>query len=221
MASEEKKLSKAELKAQEDLLMAKAAIKLAITSFSKGKRDDLPDELELYWSKLDKNGWQNHLKIFTQEIKKSRIVVIKKILFDLENYIKDCRKLVPDFKRSREELLLMIAIGQIDPKSFTERLDPLPSNKEKLDRKIHKQIKELDWLDDIALIRLDELTKDLDKERIKKDEMARIEEEIKKIENEISERKSKREELAIKLVEWRARGNMDIASADGKFRLDA
>jgi predicted RNase H-like nuclease (RuvC/YqgF family) len=115
----------------------------------------------------------------------------------------------------------MIAIGQIKVEEFLEHLENLPSNREKLDRSIHKQIKELDWEDDVALFKLDELSKRLDQPRLKKDEMTKIENEIKQIEDQIAERKKKRDELAIKLVEWKARGNIDIASQDGKFRLDA
>ena len=97
----------------------------------------------------------------------------------------------------------------------------LPSNREKLDRKIHKQIKELDWQDDQALRDLDALTKRLDEPRIKKDDIEKIEKDIKSIEQNIQARKKKRDELAIKLVEWKARGNIDIPGDDGKFRLDA
>jgi predicted RNase H-like nuclease (RuvC/YqgF family) len=159
--------------------------------------------------------------LFTSEIKSYKQVSVKKILFDLDHYVKDCRKLVPDFKRTKEEVLLMIALGQIDAKEFINNLAALPSNREKLDRKIHKQIKELDWQDDQALIKLDELTKKLDEPKIKKSEVEKIDSEIKLIESQINERKLKREELAIKLVEWKARGNIDIAGEDGQFRLEA
>lgn len=220
MLDEPKKTAK-ELKAENDLMMAKAAIKIAVMSFGKAQRVEIPQELQEFWNKLSVIGWQAHLKLFSIELKKIRKVAVKKILFDLDNYIKDCKKLMPDFKRSKDELLLMIAIGQIDPKELVDTLSGLPNNKEKLDRQIHKQIKELDWQDDLALSQLDDLTKELDTDKIKKADIERIEKEIQAIESEIQSRKAKRDELAIKLVEWKARGNMDIASSDGKFRLDA
>ncbi len=220
MVEEPKKTAK-ELKAEHELLMAKAAIKVAVMSFGKAQRVDIPEELQEFWNGLSVRDWQAHLKLFSVELRKIKKVAVKKILFDIDNYIKDCKKLMPDFKRSKDELLLMIAIGQIDPKELVDTLSGLPNNKEKLDRQIHKQIKELDWQDDLALSQLDELTRELDTERIKKADIERIEKEIQAIENEIQARKSKRDELAIKLVEWKARGNMDIASGDGKFRLDA
>lgn len=213
--------SAAQLKAEQDLLMAKAAIKVAVLSFGKSKREDIPTELQNYWNSLSTQAWQDHLKLVTKELKRSKNVMVKKTLFDLDNYIKDCKKLVPNFKRSAEEILLMIAIGQINVSEFVDTLSGLPNNKEKLDRQIHKQIKELDWQDDLALIKLDELTAKLDQERIKKDDIEKIERSIQAIELEIQQRKKKREELAIKLVEWKARGNIDIASSDGSFRLDA
>ncbi len=220
MPEEPKKTTK-ELKAEQELVMAKAAIKVAVMSFGKATRAEIPEELQEFWSGLSVTEWQAHLKLFGAELRKIKKVAVKKILFDIDNYIKDCKKLMPDFKRSKEELLLMIAIGQIDPRELVDTLSGLPTNKEKLDRQIHKQIKELDWQDDLALTQLDELTKELDTDRIKKADIERIEKEIQAIEHEIQSRKSKRDELAIKLVEWKARGNMDIASADGKFRLDA
>ncbi len=215
------KKSARELKAENDLMMAKAAIKVAVLSFGKTKRAEIPEELQEFWNALSVNEWQEHLKLFSTELKKIRKVAVKKILFDLDNYVKDCKKLMPDFRRTKEELLLMVAIGQVDPREFVDTLSVLPNNKEKLDRQIHRQIKELDWEDDLALMKLDELTKELDKERIKKSDIERIEKEIQLVESEIQSRKGKRDELAIKLVEWKARGNMDIAGGDGKFRLDA
>ena len=215
------KKTDAELRAELELLMAKAAIKIAIASFSKGENQKPVQELQDFWRSLDSEGWVNHLKLFTKELKTYKHVTVKKILFDLEHYVKDCRKLVPGFSRSKEEILLMVAIGQIKVSDFNDKLSNLPNNREKLDRKIHKQIKELDWQDDLSLIRLDELTKKLDQPRIKKSEIEDIEAEIAKIENDIASRKSTRDELAIKLVEWKARGNIDIAGDDGKFRLDA
>lgn len=221
MPEEEPKKTKKELEAERLLLMARTAIKHAILIFGKGEHQEPPDDLKEFWASLDQEGWSNHLKLFALELRKYRQVTVKKILFDLEHYVKDCRRLVPDFKRSKEEVLLMIAIGQIDVKDFVKNLSGLPSNREKLDRKIHKQIKELDWQDDQSLLRLDELTKKLDEPRIKKTEIEKIEAEIKIIENQIAERKTKRDELAIKLVEWKARGNIDIAGEDGQFRLEA
>lgn len=219
---EEPKKSKAELKAELDLMMAKAAIKHAVVTFSKGMMlEQAPAELKAYWDSLDTEGWQKHLQIFTIELKKMKNVAIKKILFDIEHYIKDCKKLVPGFRRTKEELLLMVAIGQFEVKEFLGNLSNVATNRERLDRKIHKQIKELTWEDDRALERLDELTKKLEEPKIKKDDIEKIEAEIKEIENNITVRKQKRDELAIKLVEWKARGNIDIAGLDGSFRLDA
>ncbi len=218
--SEEKK-TKAQLEAERLAMMNRAAIKHGLTCFDKGKYSLPPDELKEFWMSLDQEGWKNHLEMFALELKKYNSVGIKKLLFDLDHYVKDCRKMVTGFNRSKEEVLLMIAIGQLDPAEFLEHLKSLPSNRELLDRKIHKQIKELDWQDDLALKRLDELTLALDKPKIKKAEVDTIEKEIGKIEKEINARKLKRDELAIKLVEWKARGTIDIASGDDKFRLDA
>ena len=202
-------------------MMARASIKLAIMTFAKGKREQTPEDLALYWKQLDTQGWKEHLELFTKELKVYKQVAVKKILFDLKNYIKDCRKIVSSFRRTPEEILLMIAIGQIEPVEFVDNLKTLPSNREKLDRQIHKQIKELDWLDDQALVQLDALTNRLDEPRLKKSEVEKIETDIKYIDSQIKERKLKREELAIKLVEWKVRGNIDIAGEDGRFRLDA
>jgi hypothetical protein len=221
MSGEEPKKTKKELEAERLRYMAKLAIRHAILIFAKGEYEEPPLELKEFWDSLNQQDWSNHLKLFASELKTYKQVSVKKILFDLDHYVKDCRKLVPDFKRSKEEVLLMVAIGQIDAKQFISNLSALPSNREKLDRKIHKQIKELDWQDDQALVRLDELTKKLDEPRIKKSDVEKIDSEIKLIESQISERKSKREELAIKLVEWKARGNIDIAGDDGQFRLEA
>lgn len=218
---EEPKKTKKELEAEKLHYMAKLAIRHAVLIFAKGEYEEPPAELREFWNSLNQQDWLNHLKLFTSEIKTYKQVTVKKILFDLDHYVKDCRKLVPDFKRTKEEVLLMIALGQINAKEFINNLAALPSNREKLDRKIHKQIKELDWQDDQALVKLDELTKKLDEPKIKKSEVEKIDAEIKLIENQIGERKLKREELAIKLVEWKARGNIDIAGEDGQFRLDA
>jgi 23S rRNA pseudoU1915 N3-methylase RlmH len=213
--------TKEELQEEFETLMAKAAIKTAIVSFDKGENQKAPEELQEFWRTLNNDTWLTHREKFAKELKTYKNVTVKKILFDLEHYVRDCRKLVPGFQRTKEEILLMVAIGQIKVKDFNENLANLPNNREKLDRKIHKQIKELDWQDDLSLIRLDELTAKLDQPRIKKSEIEDIEAEIAKIENDIASRKTKRDELAIKLVEWKARGNIDIAGDDGKFRLDA
>ena len=215
------KKTAAQLKAELDTYMAKLAIKVAITGLDKGENEKAPEELEKYWRELNPQGWAEHLNCFKTELKVFKSIAVKKALFDLDHYVKDCRKLVPGFSRKREEILLMIAIGQIKVTDFNDNLKNLPSNREKLDRKIHKQIKELDWQDDLALAKLDELTVKLDQPKIKKTEIESIEAEISRIENEITQRKTKRDDLAIKLVEWKARGNIDIASDDGKFRLDA
>ncbi len=221
MSKKEPEKTAEQIKEELDLLMAKLAIKTAIQGFDKGENQTPTKELQDFWRSLDSQGWQDHLMLFTKEIKTYKHVTVKKILFDLDHYIKDCRKLVPGFSRTKEEILLMVAIGQIKVTDFNEKLSNLPTNREKLDRKIHKQIKELDWADDVSLMRLDELTKKLDQPRIKKTEIENIEAEISKIENDIQARKKVRDELAIKLVEWKARGNIDIASDDGNFRLDA
>lgn len=221
MTSSDEVKSKAELQFEQDLMMARAAIKLGVGAFATGRREPTPPELEAYWRSLDTNAWKAHLELFSKELKKHKSVLIKKVLFDLQHYIKDCRKIVSSFRRSPEEVLLMIAIGQIVPSEFLSNLKNLPSNREKLDRQIHKQIKELDWLDDQALVDLDALTKRLDEPRLKKSEIEKIESDIKRIDGEIKDRKTKREALAIKLVEWKVRGNIDIAGDDGKFRLDA
>jgi hypothetical protein len=218
---EESEKSKMELEAERLRYMAKLAIRHAINVFARGEYQEPPVELKEFWKSLKQSDWQNHLKLFASELKTYKQVAVRKILFDLDHYIKDCRKLVPDFKRSKEEVLLMIAIGQINVKDFISNLSALPSNREKLDRKIHKQIKELDWQDEQALVRLEELTQQLDDQKIKKTQIEQIDAEIKRIESQINERKLKREELAIKLVEWKARGNIDIAGEDGQFRLDA
>ena len=218
---EKPKKTKAELKADNDLMMARVAIKHALVCFSKGVNLPPPEELKQFWFALEPDSWKEHLKLLTKELKTYKQVGVKKLLFDLDHYIKDCRKLMPDFKRTKEEILLMTAIGQLKPSEFVEHLTALPSNREKLDRSIHKQIKELDWEDDQALRDLDSLTKRLDSDRIKKDEIEKIEKEIKAIETSIQGRKSKRDDLAIKLVEWKSRGNIDIPTGDGKFRLDA
>jgi hypothetical protein len=220
-AEDKPKKSKAELKVEHDLMMARVAIKHAIQCFAKGANQVAPEELKVFWLALDSQGWQEHLKLFTSVLKKYKNVAVKKILFDIDHYVKDCRKLMSDFRRTKEEILLLVAIGQIQPSEFVENLEVLPSNREKLDRKIHKQIKELDWQDDQSLKELDQLTKRLDSDRIKKDEIESIEKEIKSIEIGILDRKTKRDELAIKLVEWKSRGTIDIPTGDGKFRLDA
>ena len=115
----------------------------------------------------------------------------------------------------------MVAIGQIDVEEFIQIMSLAPENREKLDRKIEKQIKKLDWEDDQDLSRLDELTVELENPRIKKSDVEKIDKEIDQIEKKIQARKSKRDALALRLVEWKARGNIDIAGEDGSFRLEA
>jgi hypothetical protein len=52
--------------------------------------------------------------------------------------------------------------------------------------------------------------------------MQRIDNKIDRIEKEIRSRKTRRNELALRLVEWKARGNIDIAgNTKQSFRLDA
>lgn len=218
---EQPKKTKKELEAERLRYMARLAIRHAVLIFAKCEYEEPSTELKDFWASLTTEDWLNHLKLFSSELKTYKQVSVKKILFDLEHYVKDCRKLVPDFKRSKEEVLLLIALGKINIKDFISNLSALPSNREKLDRKIHKQIKELDWQDDQALLKLDELTKRLDEPKLKKAQMEKIDAEIKTLETQINERKLKREELAIKLVEWKARGNIDIAGEDGQFRLEA
>ncbi len=210
----------AEIRAEYEQMMVRAAIKVAILSFINQKHEVIPEDLQGYWDSLDAFAWAQHLKYFKQELKTYKQQRVKELLLDLDNYIIDCKRLVPAFNRSREEVLLMVAIGQLDIKEFVGAFSQLPSNREKLDRKLHKELKLLDYADDLDLKRLDELTLMLDKPRIKKKEVDEIEKEISAIDTSIQVRKGKRESMAIKLVEWKARGNIDIA--DGKkFRLDA
>ncbi len=210
----------AELREEHNRMMARAAIKVAVLSFINQKREEVPEELQSYWDSLDTTAWAQHLLYLKAELKTYSQKRVKELLLDLENYITDCKRLVPGFARSREEILLMVAIGQIDIKEFVGTFSQLPSNREKLDRKLHKELKMLDYADDMDLKRLDELTLMLDKPRIKQKEVDEIEKEITAIDQTIQARKSTREGIAIKLVEWKARGTIDIA--DGKkFRLDA
>lgn len=202
-------------------MMAKAALKVAITSFSKRKKVLPPKELVKYWGSMSPDDWKHHLDLFSVEMKKQKRPKIKEIYYELDNYINDCKNKNGKFKRSRAEVLLMMSYGQIDAEEFRGILDYLPSNREKLDRKIEKQIKILDWEDDQDLDRLDVLTEKLDNPKIKKAEIDKIDQEIDSIEKKIYGRKSVRDELAIKLVEWKARGNIDIAGNEGDFRLDA
>ncbi len=211
----------AELREEHDRLMARASIKVGVMSFINQKRDAVPEELPAYWDSLDPAAWAKHLQYLKLELKTYSQKRVKELLLDLENYITDCKRLVPAFNRSREEVILMVAIGQIDIAEFVGAFSQLPSNREKLDRKLHKQLKMLDYEDDQALKRLDELTLMLDQPRIKKREVEEIETEIAGIDRSIQARKALREQLAIKLVEWKARGTIDIAAEDGKFRLDA
>ena len=221
MTKKEEK-TRAQIKAERDLMMAQAAIKLALQSFHKKNNEIPPPELQAYWDSLSSQEWAEHLQLFTVEVRKLKQTKVKELLFDLKNYVDDCIRLTPKFNRTKEEILLMIAIGQINVKEFIDALASLPSNREKLDRRIEKEIKTLDWQDKQDLNHLDELTDQLDEPRIKKTEIENIEKQIENIEKRIQERKTKRGELAIKLVEWKARGTIDIAGEGKKqFRLDA
>ena len=220
MAEKQEKTA-AELKAEHELMMAKAALKNAITSFSKKENLDPPEELIEYWDELKTRDWKNHLKLFERELNKLDHPKFKAILFDLGNYLKDVQKSNPRFKRSKAEVLLMMAIGQIDVEEFIEVMTMAPENREKLDRKIEKQIKRIDWDDDQDLKLLDDLTLKLENPKIKKAEVETIDKEIDAIEKRINGRKEKRDLLALKLVEWKARGNIDIAGEDGSFKLEA
>lgn len=219
--AEKKQKTAAELKAEQDLMMAKAAIKTAVMSFMKKDNIPAPQELVDYWAQLKTDDWKEHLDLFENELKKNKSHKIKSLLFDLDGYIADLKASSQKFDRSRAEFLLMVAIGQIQVKELMIMLEALPSNREKLDRKIEKQIKQLDWQDHDDLAKLDDLTQRLENPRIKKSEVDQIDKEIDSIEKKIKARKSVRDELALKLVEWRARGNVDIASSEGDFRLDA
>ncbi len=221
MADKVPQKTAAEIREETDRLMARVACKVGIMSFIHKKRDAVPEELQGYWDSLGKDAWVKHLEYFRQELKTFKQARVKELFLDLDNYIADCKRLVPGFNRSREELLLMVALGQVDVAEFVGAFSQLPSNREKLDRKLHKQLKMLDYEDDQALKRLDELTLMLDKPRIKKKEVEEIENEISAIDTQIQSRKAIRESIALKLVEWKTRGNIDIAGEDGKFRLDA
>lgn len=220
MAAKKQKSLK-EIKEENDLMMAKAAVKSSIMAFINQQEAKPPVELLEYWSELKPEEWRHHLKLFDRELKKFKHPKVKEIFFDLENYIKDCKRMYPEFSRSKAEVLLMIAIGEIQVEELIAILGYLPSNKEKLDRKIEKQIKVLDWEDDQDLDKLDYLTSKLENPRIKKTEVEEIDKNIAQIEENIKGRKVKRDNLAIKLIEWKARGNIDIAGGDGQFRLDA
>ncbi len=211
----------AELYQERERIMARAAIKLAATAFINQKRDKVPEGLQEYWDSLDAEEWMQHLLLFKKELKTYKQKQIKELLLDLDNYIVDCKRLVSGFNRSREELLMMVAMGQLDIKEFTSTFSQLPNNREKLDRKLHKQLQLLDYEDDQALLKLDELTAKLDSPLLKKKEMEEIELAISGIDEAIKKRKILRDQIAIKLVEWKTRGTIDIASEDGKFRLDA
>lgn len=217
----EQKKSKEELKKERDIHMAQLAIKQALTCFMKQSNEEAPASLKQYWDSLDTAAWQLHLQYFTKELKKIKKLSVKEKLLDLETYIQDCKKLVPSFKRSKEEVLLMGALGQLDVSEFVSTFAALPSNREKLDRKVQKQLKLLDFQDIQDLDRLDELTEALDKPKIKKNEIDAIEKEITEIDQRVGKRKLIREDLALRLVEWKSRGTIDIAAEDGGFRLDA
>lgn len=218
--SEKKELSPAQQKALRDQTMAKAAIKTAILSFNLKRNEPAPDLLIKYWDTLNKDGWNLHLELFEKYLKTYNQVKVKQLLFDLECYLKDCKKVIPRFSKRQSEILLLVALGKISVTDFVQHLDNIANNREKLDRDIQKKIKTLNWQDMEDLNRLDELTKELDKPNLKKNDISKIDEQIDQIEIAIKQRKEERNQLALKLVEWKARGNIDIINANGS-RLEA
>ncbi len=219
---EKKKLTAAEKQKQKEIMMAKAAIKAAINSFKYSKPPEIPSELQNYWNSLKAKDWVRHLQLFERYLRSYRQIPIRQMLFDLECYIEDCRRVVPDFSRTRAEILLLLAIGEISIEEFIGNLKNVINNRERLDRDIQRQIKTLNWEDQADLDTLDELTQELNNPRLKKVEMQRIDNKIDRIEKEIRSRKTRRNELALRLVEWKARGNIDIAgNTKQSFRLDA
>jgi trans-aconitate methyltransferase len=115
---------------------------------------------------------------------------------------------------------LLVAIGRIQVSDFIQHIDNIASNREKLDRDIQRKIKTLNWQDLSDLDKLDDLTKQLDKPNLKKAEIQKIDEQIDLIEAAIKQRREERSQLALKLVEWKARGNIDIINANGS-KLEA
>jgi trans-aconitate methyltransferase len=113
-----------------------------------------------------------------------------------------------------------VALGKIQVADFIQHIDNIASNREKLDRDIQRKIKTLNWQDLSDLDKLDDLTKQLDKPNLKKAEIQKIDEQIDLIEAAIKQRREERSQLALKLVEWKARGNIDIINANGS-KLEA
>lgn len=217
---DEKELTAAQKKALKDQTMAKAAIKTAILSFNGKKNENPPEQLIDYWNTLSKDGWNHHLELFERYLKQYNQVKVKQLLFDLENYLKDCKKVIPRFSKRQSEILLLVALGKIKITDFVEHVERIANNREKLDRDIQRKIKTLNWQDMEDLNKLDDLTRHLDKPNLKKHEIAKIDEQIDAIEAAIKKRKEERSELALKLVEWKARGNIDIINANGS-KLEA
>lgn len=217
---EEKKLSPAQQKALKDQMMAKAAIKTAILSFNSKQNETPPELLVKYWDLLSQDDWNHHIELFEKYLKNYNQIKIKQLLFDLEYYLKDCKKVIPRFSKRQSEILLLVALGKISVSDFLKHIDNIASNREKLDRDIQRKIKTLNWQDMDDLNKLDELTRELDKPNLKKSDIAKVDEQIDIIEAAIKQRKEERSQLALKLVEWKARGNIDIINAGGS-RLEA
>ena len=196
---EEKELSPAQKKALKDQTMAKAAIKTAILSFNAKKNENPPELLVSYWNLLNKDDWNHHLELFEKYLKNYNQVKIKQLLFDLEYYLKDCKKVIPRFSKNQSEILLLVAIGKIQVSDFIQHIDNIASNREKLDRDIQRKIKTLNWQDLSDLDKLDDLTKQLDKPNLKKIEVQKIDEQIDLIEAAIKQRREERSQLALKL----------------------
>lgn len=220
MSEEKKALSPEQAKVLKDKTMAKAAIKTALLSFNRKKNESPPPQLEEYWNTLSKDGWIKHLELFEENLKSYNQIKVKQLLFDLENYLKDCKKVIPRFSRKQSEILLTVALNKIKVEDFVKYLEHVPNNREKLDRDIQKQIRTLNWQDLEDLKGLDELTKMLDQPNIKKSDVKKIDDKIDIIEKSIKKRKDERSKLALKLVEWKARGNIDIITSDGE-KLEA
>ena len=215
MVEKKKQLSPEQAKALKEKTMAKAAIKTALLSFNRKKNEAPPPQLEEYWNQLSKEGWLRHLELFEENLKSYNQVKVKQLLFDLENYIKDCKKVIPRFSRKQSEILLTVALNKLKVEDFVKYLERVPNNREKLDRDIQRQIRTLNWQDLEDLRGLDELTKMLDQPNIKKSDVKKIDDKIDSIEKSIKKRKDERSKLALKLVEWKARGNIDIRTSSG------
>ena len=222
MVEQKKPLTKEQKQRQYEIMMAKAALKAAINAFRKQANPEIPSELQQFWDKLDRNGWQRHLDLFDRYLRTYKQVQVKQMLFDLDCHIEDCKKVISDFNRTRSEILLLLALGKISISEFLKNLNEVTNNRENLDRDIQRKIKTLNWQDKLDLETLDELTKALDNPKLKKVEMQRIDNKINQIELSIKRRKDQRNELALRLVEWKARGNIDISGSSNQgFRLDA